>query len=299
MSRFVFTFATVLVVAFSNNALALRIFACEPEWASLSHELSGELNQIESALTVLQDPHRLQAKPSLIATIRKVDLLVCSGADLEIGWLPLLLRRSRNRHIQVGQQGHFEASSFIRRLEIPKQIDRALGDLHPQGNPHVHLDPRNIRIIARALTQRLIALDPDNAPEYAHLQERFRSRWKIAMTQWKEKAKPLEGQKIVTHVSSFSYLINWLQMDRIATIEIKPGIPPSSAHLSSLLKTVTANPPMYLLRTPYANSKPSQWLSEKTGLKMIVLPYSVGEKHIARNLFELFDITLSLLLGEK
>ena len=299
MSRFVFTFVTALVVAYSNDALALRIFACEPEWASLSQELSGELNQIESALTVLQDPHRLQAKPSLIATIRKVDLLVCSGADLEIGWLPLLLRRSGNRSIQVGQQGHFEASSFIRRLEIPKQLDRALGDLHPQGNPHVHLDPRNIRIIAKALTQRLIALDPDNAPEYMRLQEGFQRRWQIAMTRWKEKAKPLKGQKIVTHVTSFSYLINWLQMDPIATIEIKPGIPPSSAHLSSLLKTVTANPPMYLLRTPYANSKPSKWLSEKTGLKMIVLPYSVGEKHMAKNLFELFDITLSLLLEEK
>ena len=295
MHRFVFTFITVLVIAYSNNALALRIFACEPEWASLSQELVGEWNQIESALTVLQDPHRLQAKPSLIAAIRKVDLLVCSGADLEIGWLPLLLRRSGNRHIQVGQPGYFEASSFIRRLEIPQQLDRALGDLHPQGNPHVHLDPRNIRIIAKALTQRLIALDPENATEYTRLQKDFQSRWQIAITRWKEQAKPLKGQKIVTHHTSFSYLINWLKMDRIATIEIKPGIAPSSAHLSSLLKTVTANPPMYLLRTPYANSKPSKWLSEKTGLKMIVLPYSVGENYMAKDLFELFDVTLSLL----
>ena len=173
MNRIIFTFVTVLVIAYSNNALALRIFACEPEWASLSQELVGELGQIKSALTVLQDPHRLQAKPSLIATIRKVDLLVCSGADLEIGWLPLLLRRSGNRQIQAGQQGHFEASSFIRRLEVPQQLDRALGDLHPQGNPHVHLDPRNIRIIAKALTLRLIALDPDNAQEYQSLQEDF------------------------------------------------------------------------------------------------------------------------------
>ncbi len=299
MSRFVFTFVTVLVIAYSNDVLALRIFACEPEWASLSQELVGEQHQIESALTVLQDPHRLQAKPSLIATIRKVDLLVCSGADLEIGWLPLLLRRSGNRHIQVGQQGHFEASSFIRRLEIPQQLDRALGDLHPQGNPHVHLDPRNIRIIAKALTQRLIALDPENATEYTRLQEDFQRRWQIAMTRWKEQAKALRGQKILTHHTSFSYLINWLKMDRIATIETKPGIAPSSAHLSSLLKTVAANPPLYLVRTPYANSKPSKWLSEKTGIEMIVLPYSVGEKYIAKDLFELFDVTLSLLLEGK
>lgn len=298
MNRIVFTVVTMLLLASTNDAVALRIFACEPEWASLSQELSGELNQIESALTVLQDPHRLQAKPSLIATIRKVDLLVCSGADLELGWLPLLLRRSSNRHIQVGQQGHFEASAFIRRLEIPKILDRALGDLHPQGNPHVHLDPRNIRVIAKALTKRLIALDPDNAHEYGRLQEDFQRRWRIALTRWNAQAKALKGQKIITHHTSFSYLINWLKMDRIATIETKPGIAPSSAHLSSLLKTVTANPPRYLLRTPYANSKPSKWLSEKTGIEMLVLPYSVGENHTAKNLFELFDVTLSLLLDK-
>ena len=299
MSRILFVIVTVLVLIYSNKAFALRIFACEPEWASLSQELSGDLNQIESALTVLQDPHRLQARPSLIAAIRKVDLLVCSGADLEIGWLPLLLRRSGNKSIQVGQQGHFEASSFIRRLEIPKQLDRALGDIHPQGNPHVHLDPRNIRIIAKALTKRLIALDPDNAQEYGRLQEDFQHRWQIAMARWNEQAMALRGQKVITHHTSFSYLIRWLKMDRIATIETKPGIAPSSAHLSSLLKTVTGNPPKYLLRTPYANSKPSRWLSEKTGLKTIVLPYSVGEDHVAKDLFELFDITLSLLLEGK
>lgn len=297
MSRFVFTF--VIVITYSNHALALRIFACEPEWASLSQELVGELNQIESALTVFQDPHRLQARPSLIATIAKVDLLVCSGADLEIGWLPLLLRRSGNRNIQVGQQGHFEASSFIRRLEVPQQLDRALGDLHPQGNPHVHLDPRNIRIIAKALTERLIALDPDNAQVYRRLQEDFQRRWQIALTRWKEQVITLKGQKIVTHHSSFSYLINWLKMDRIATIETKPGIAPSSAHLSLLLNIIETNPPRYLLRTPYANAKPSKWLSEKTGLPMLVLPYSVGENYIAKDLFELFDVTLSLLLEEK
>jgi len=299
MNRFVFTIVTVLVITYSNNALALRIFACKPEWASLSQELSGELNQIESALTVFQDPHRLQAKPSLIATIRKVDLLVCSGADLELGWLPLLLRRSGNRHIQVGQQGHFEASSFVRRLEIPQLLDRSLGDLHPQGNPHVHLDPRNIRIIAKALTKRLIVLDPDNTQEYGRLQEDFQHRWQIAITRWEEQAKTLRGQKIITHHTSFSYLVNWLRMDRIATIETKPGIAPSSAHLSLLLNTVTSNPPRYLLRTPYANSKPSKWLSERTGIEMIVLPYSVGERHVAKDLFELFDVTLSLLLEEK
>lgn len=298
MHRILIILLSLTALSLSRPALALRIFACEPEWASLGRELSGELNQIESALNVAQDPHRLQAKPSLISSIRKTDLLICSGADLEIGWLPLLLRRSGNKQIQPGQAGNFEASSFVRRLEIPTRLDRSQGDLHPQGNPHVHLDPRNIRIIAKALSRRLISLDPDNTTEYQRLLEEFQTRWRASMGRWKTLAEPLEGTKVVTHHTSFSYLIKAFGMVRIGTIEAKPGIPPGSAHLSALLKTVRAGPPRYLLRTPYEDPHPSQWLSGKTGLKMIELPYSVDEKGPAKDLFELFDVTLSLLLEE-
>jgi zinc/manganese transport system substrate-binding protein len=296
MYRILITFIPVCLLLFSKSVLALQIFACEPEWASLANELSGELNQIKTALTVRQDPHRLQAKPSLISTIRKADLLICSGADLEIGWLPLLLRRSGNRQIQPGQPGYFEASSFVKRLEIPTQIDRSQGDLHPQGNPHVHLDPRNIRIISKALTQRLIDLDPDHAIEYQAMQDEFHSRWKDSMRRWKTQAESLRGAKVVTHHTSFSYLLNAFGINRVGTLESKPGIPPGSAHLSSLLKVVEDQHPDYLIRTPYEDPHPSEWLAGKTGLTMIELPYSVNEDGPAKNLFELFDVTLNLLL---
>ena len=149
-----------------SYAYALEVFACEPEWAPLVTELAGEQADVTTATTALQDPHRLEAKPSLIAAIRQANLLVCTGADLEIGWLPLLLRRTGNPDIQPGNAGYFRAADYVRRLEIPVRIDRDQGDIHPQGNPHIHLQPRNIARIAENLAQRLIEQDRGNEAVY-------------------------------------------------------------------------------------------------------------------------------------
>ena len=299
MNQIILRLVVLATLGYSNSAAALNLFACEPEWASLSKELGGNLNTIDVALNVNQDPHRLQAKPSLIAAIRNTDLLICSGADLEVGWLPLLLRRSNNARIQPGQDGYFEASSFVRRLEVPTRIDRSQGDVHPQGNPHVHLDPRNIRIIAKALTQRLISLDPANTAEYERLGADFQDRWQVAMATWRDQAKSLQGTRVITHHTSFAYLENFLGLERLATLEAKPGIPPSSSHLASLLKLVAAQPPRYLLRAPYEDPKPAAWLSARTDLPIHVLPYSVGGGSVAENLFDLFDISLSRLAEQQ
>src|SRR6266480_1010346 len=158
-----------LVVALSSVVIALpataalNVFACEPEWGALAQELGGDKVSIYSATTALQDPHRIEARPSLIARIRSADLLLCSGSELEIGWIPLLLTQSGNSKIQLGSPGYFEASQHVARLEIPKVIDRALGDMHPGGNPHVHTDPRNIARVAQALEERMAQLNPANA----------------------------------------------------------------------------------------------------------------------------------------
>ena len=143
--------ALVLGLAATSAASALNVFVCEPEWGSLVQELAGNMAETTVATTAFQDPHRLQARPSLIAAVRRADLIVCTGADLEIGWLPLLLRRAGNARIQVGNPGYFLAADFVRRIEIPASIDRAQGDVHPQGNPHIHLSPRNIERVADAL----------------------------------------------------------------------------------------------------------------------------------------------------
>jgi len=279
---------SIAIVLLPAGASALEVFACEPEWASLVSELAGDNANVTVATTAFQDPHRLQARPSLIAAIRKADLVVCTGADLEIGWLPLLLRRGGNPEI-------FMASDHVRKLEVPKVINRSQGDIHPQGNPHVHLDPRNIRRIAVALAEQLVEMDTRNAADYNARLTDFQERWYDALAAWEERALALAGLEVVSHHRSFSYLANWLGLDIVATIESKPGIPPSGAQLASLLERLSEKPPVVIIRTPYENEKPSLWLSERLSIPAIELPYTISGNDAATDLFTLFDETLRVL----
>ena len=279
---------SITILLLPAGASALEVFACEPEWASLVSELAGDDTNVTVATTAFQDPHRLQAKPSLIAAIRKADLVVCTGADLEIGWLPLLLRRGGNPEI-------FMASDFVRKLEVPQVISRSQGDIHPQGNPHVHLDPRNIRRVAAALAEQLAEMDAKNAVAYNTRLADFQERWSDALATWDQRAMSLAGLEIASHHRSFSYLANWLGLDIVATIESKPGIPPSGAQLASLLESLSDNPPVVVIRTPYENEKPSLWLSERLSLPAIQLPYTISGNAAVTDLFTLFEETLRIL----
>ena len=279
---------SITILLLPAGASALEVFACEPEWASLVSELAGDDVNVTVATTAFQDPHRLQAKPSLIAAIRKADLVVCTGADLEIGWLPLLLRRGGNPEI-------FMASDFVRKLEVPQVISRSQGDIHPQGNPHVHLDPRNIRRVAAALAEQLAEMDAKNAVAYNTRLADFQERWSDALATWDQRAMSLAGLEIASHHRSFSYLANWLGLDIVATIESKPGIPPSGAQLASLLESLNDNPPVVVIRTPYENEKPSLWLSERLSLPAIQLPYTISGNAAVTDLFTLFEETLRIL----
>ena len=270
------------------SANALNVFACEPEWGALVKELAGDIAEITVATTAFQDPHKLQARPSLIAAVRRADLLICTGAQLEIGWLPLLLRRSANPHIQVGDPGYFLAADFVRKIEIPKLVDRSQGDIHPQGNPHLHLDPRNIQRIASALAKRLTEIDRSGSSVFESRLNDFQDRWSAAMLRWEEESADLAGLRLVSHHRSFSYLAAWLDLDIVATLEPKPGIPPSGAHLARLLEQLTPNPPAGVIRTPYSNEKPSAWLSERLGAAELQLPYTIGGTDDVVDLFTLF-----------
>ena len=277
------------------NSDALEVFACEPEWGALVNELAGENAKVTVAITAFQDPHRLQARPSLIAATRRAELLVCTGADLEIGWLPLLLRRAGNPDIQPGRPGHFMAADYVRKLEIPALIDRSQGDIHPQGNPHIHLNPNNISRIADKLAERLGALDPGNGSDYISRLQGFQIRWETATMGWEERGESLRGLRLVTHHRGFSYLADWLDLDIVATLERKPGIPPSAAHLASLLEALSPNPPAAVVRTPYANERPSLWLTERLDVWALRLPYTVNDADGPADLFALFDMTLTAL----
>jgi len=279
---------SITILLLPAGASALEVFACEPEWASLVSELAADDVNVTVATTAFQDPHRLQAKPSLIAAIRKADLVVCTGADLEIGWLPLLLRRGGSPEI-------FMAADFVRKLEVPKVINRSQGDIHPQGNPHVHLDPRNIRRVAAALAEQLAEMDTKNAVDYDARLADFQHRWSDALAAWDQRAMSLAGLEIASHHRSFSYLANWLDLDVVATIESKPGIPPSGAQLASLLERLSANPPVAVIRTPYENEKPSLWLNERLSVPAIQLPYTISGNAAVTDLFTLFDETLRIL----
>src|SRR5512140_4027107 len=194
--------AAVLALPLAALALpahaALRVFACEPEWAALAQELGGPLVDVTVATTALQDPHQIQAKPSLIARVRNADLVACTGAELEIGWLPALLQQSGNARVQPGQPGNFAAADFVRKLEVPTQLDRSQGDVHAAGNPHIQTDPRNIALVATALGARLQQLDAANAAQYARRLADFNQRWQQAMGRWNAKAAPLKGASVAS-----------------------------------------------------------------------------------------------------
>ncbi len=262
----------------------------------MATEIGGEHVKAHAATNALQDPHYIQARPSLIATIRRADLLICSGSDLEIGWLPLLLRKGNNTHIQPGQPGYLMASQFVQRLEIPDSLDRAQGDMHAQGNPHIQTDPRNIGVVARIVAQRLQQIDPDNKDRYQQRLRAFEEKWDKAVARWQQRAAPLHGLKVVIHHKSWVYLLHWLGMTEVATLEPKPGVPPSAAHLNTLLTQLRQAPADIIIRTPYQDAKPSRWLSRETGIPDTALPFTVGGSDKATDLYSLFDVTIDRLL---
>ena len=284
-----------LALCLPVSASALNVFACEPEWAALVEEVAGDNVDITVATTAFQDPHMLQARPSLIAGARSADLLVCTGADLEIGWLPLLLRRSGNPEIQPGSRGYFMAADHVRRIEIPANVDRSQGDVHPQGNPHIHLHPRNIERVAEALADRLAQLDAVNADNYRANVADFLERWSDARDRWEDRASSLAGMRLVSHHRSFSYLADWLDLDIVATLEPKPGIPASGAHLSRLLEQLTPAPPAGIIRAPFENEKPAHWLSDRLNIPMIEMAFTVGGSEEAGDLFGLYEETITML----
>jgi zinc/manganese transport system substrate-binding protein len=292
---------TILVLLLSILAwpayAAINVFACEPEWASLAQELGGDKVSVFAATTAQQDPHRLEARPSLISRMRGADLVICSGSELEVGWLPLLATQAGNGRVQPGSRGYIEASQVVTRLEIPKVLDRSLGDIHPQGNPHVHLDPRNIAKVAEVVSARLAEIDARNADAYRSRAADFARRWQQAMDKWREQAAPLKGLPVVVYHKDFSYFINWAGMREAASLEPKPGIPPTPTHLAELVEQMKRTPAKVVVYSPYNNPGAAQFLSQRTGIASQLMPFTVGGTPKAKDLFGLFDDTIERLLA--
>jgi zinc/manganese transport system substrate-binding protein len=286
----------LLLLAAAVPAHALSVLACEPEWGSMLHELAGDAVDVDVATNALQDPHVVEAKPSLIAKVRRADLVVCSGAELEIGWLPQLLRQAGNPKVASGP-GYFLAADQITTLDKPSAIDRAQGDIHPQGNPHFQMDPYRDLVIAKALSARLAQLDPGNAAKYQQRLADFSTRWLAAIKKWEARAAPLKGRNIVVHHLAWVYLEHWLGLARVGALEPKPGVPPTSAHLAGLIDLTKSSNTLAIVSAAYQDPKPGEWLAEKTGVPAVVLPFTVGGDDEAKDLFGLFDSTIDKLLA--
>lgn len=274
----------------------LRVLATTSDWGALVTELGGDRVDVYTATSPLQDVHRVDARPSLVARARRADLVIASGAELEIGWLPVLVQESGNARIQPGGSGYFEVAAQFPLLEVPSRVDRALGDIHPQGNPHVQLDPHNIATAARALSARFAVLDPAGAEYYAGRGRDFDARWQQAIARWETMAAPLRGVPIVVMHRDQVYLTHWLGLRELAAIEPKPGVPPSAGHLGLLVTKLAATPPRMILRNAYNDPKAANWLSGRTGAPVVLLPFSVGGTPEAQDLFGLFDDTVKRLL---
>ena len=266
-----FTLLLLLLVATPIQA-DIRIFACEPEWAALARALGGEQLNIYTATTNQQDPHHIQARPSLIAKARRADLLICTGAELEIGWLPLLLRKSGNSRIQVGQFGHFMATDYVTLLDKPTQLNRSQGDVHSSGNPHIHLDPERMLQVAESLTKTLIQIDPANQLIYQTKLKGFSQKWQAMMNQWDKQI--FKNKSIVVYHNSWIYLQQWLSLNQVATLEPKPGIPPTSSHLRRLLFALQQSSAQMIIYASYQDDKAAKWLARKTGIPIVALDSS-------------------------
>ena len=294
MKRFLLFLA---IASFSVPAAAFSVFACEPEWAALAKELGGDKVSVTSATTARQDPHHIEARPSLIARMRGADLVVCSGSQLEIGWLPLLLSQSGNARVQPGTPGYLEAFRLVTRLEVPSSVDRSMGDVHPGGNPHIHTDPRNIAKVATVLAERLAQLDAPNAASYRSGAEAFGKRWQEAVARWEREAAPLKGATLVEHHKDFTYLIAWLGLREVGNLEPLPGIPPTPAHLAELVEQMKREPAKVIIYSSYNDPRAAEFLSQRTGIAKVMLPFTVGGSDRAKDLFGYFDDLVARLLG--
>jgi zinc/manganese transport system substrate-binding protein len=285
-----------LAVAWHPAHADLSIFATVPEWAALAQELGGGEVRVYSATNALQDPHHVEARPSLIARARSADLVVATGAELEVGWLPLVIQQAGNPKVQPGQPGYFEAASFVPLLGKPTRLDRAEGDVHPAGDPHIQTDPRNIGRVAAELAARMAQLDPAHAAKFQARYAQFSARWNAAIANWEKQAAPLKGTSIVVQHKGFTYLEAWLGLKEIAALEPKPGVEPTTSHLSNVLETMKATPVKMVIRAAYQSPRASEWVAERAKVNAVALPFTVGGTDGAKDLFGLFDDTIARLL---
>lgn len=285
----------VLTASPTSAFAKTNIFACAPEWGALAKEIGGDKVDVYTASNANQDIHYMRARPSLLAAMRRADLVICSGASLEVGWLPVLLNKAGSNKVQEGGLGSIMASDYVPLLDQMQNVDRSMGHVHPEGNPHIHLDPNNIVIVSKVVAERLSEIDASNSSIYQDRQRSFVTNWQQAITQWKAQANNLKGAKVVVYHKSWTYLLNWLGIEAVASLEPKPGVPPNASHLEKVLQDVQGENVKGILIAPFENEKGAKWLSEKANIPIIKLPFTVGGNKQSTDLESMFTDTIKRL----
>ncbi|MEQ3622917.1 MAG: zinc ABC transporter substrate-binding protein [Marinobacter sp.] len=280
--------ATMLGLAVMPAQAALNVFACEPEWADLARALVPDAD-IHTATSAQQDPHYIEARPSLIAAMRRADIAVCTGASLEAGWLPALISRASNRDVQPGKPGLFFTAEQVSLHQPHDHVDRSMGDVHPEGDPHIHLDPDRLPVVVDALADRLVALAPSDENAIRLRQRQWQVRWKLDTARWRQAADNLGGLSVAVQHSTFGYLLRWLSVESAIDLEPKPGLPPSASHLSDVLSDPALARVKLILIATYQDERPARWLANQTQLPIEVLPGTVNDQPETDSLAELID----------
>jgi zinc/manganese transport system substrate-binding protein len=282
----------------AGGAQALTVFACEPEWAALVRELAPHA-EVRSATHARQDPHHIEARPSLIAALRQADLAVCTGAGLEAGWLPTLQQRSGNARVQKGSPGMLFAAEQVTLIDPRPPGSPFEGDVHSEGNPHVQLDPRRMREVAQVLAERLQAADPQRRAEIRQRWTAWDADWRARIAQWERKAAPLRGMRVAAQHTTFGYLWRWLGVEQVADLEPRPGMPPTPGHLQRVLELARSTPPRALVVSSYQDPRSAQWLAQQlgAGATVLQLPATVTEEAPTATLAGLYDHLLDRLLA--
>jgi zinc/manganese transport system substrate-binding protein len=286
--------AIVCFLGLASPAMAkLNVVATLPWIGSLAGEIGGDRIKVTTLVKPNQDPHYVEAKPSMILEVRRADLLMFNGLELEIGYLPVLVESSRNPAIQSGTPGYFDCSQFVDVFEKPAAVDRSMGDVHPLGNPHYHLSPRNIYRVTAGITEALARVDPGNEGFYRSNLAAWQEKFKEKEKQWAEYT--LKGKKFISYHKFFEYLANEFGFEIIGYVEPKPGIPPSAGWVERIIELAKRMKPDAILTTSYYGTREVAFLSQKSGVKYIVVPHDVGATPACKDWFSLIDQVLAAL----
>lgn len=301
MKRIIFyTLITILTFTFATPSFAdkLKIVATYPYIASITQEIGKNYVEVEALARGDYNPHTIIPKPSYIAKLRNADLLIINGAQLEIGWLPPLLNQANNPSLMPGKSGFLDLSSHVSLINIPKNVSREHGDVHPDGNPHFYLDPYNIPPIAKAISEKLSAIDPNNSKIYQVNLDDFLSRWNSKLKIWDNKFSKLKNVRVIEYHKLYDYLIRRYTIVLSGTIEPLPGIPPTAKHIIELEKSISSDSIKYILQDVYNPKDAGEHLAQKYGIKLIILPHDVNSVAEAGNIFLLFDEIVRRLVND-